>query len=453
MANYPVFHGITLANGAFVENLHVERLASDPIPVSAGRIWYNTTQKRLKFSTLDATGAVAVKYVPVDQDLTDTLNSATSYTDNSIAALINSAPVLLDTLRELADAIGDDPNFANTVINLVSGVNSNLANVYSAVNTEITLVRGVDVWQNTRIDASFGHANAAYERANNVSDQIQPAFTAANSAGQYANAAFVQANAAYGYANTEVLRLDGINTEQNTSIAASFLQANASFGHANAAYGYANTEVLRLDGINTEQNTSIAASFTQANAAYGYANTEVLRLDGINVEQNTSIAAAFTQANSAYTYANNEVSRIDGINTTQNTSIAAAFTQANAAYGYANTEVLRLDGINTTQNTSIAASFTQANAAFAAANTAESGIRSDYNARRFTYGSNVGATTHTINHNLNSTYVSFTVLVERANGYFYNDIVSVEQTTANTLTVYLTEANNIKAAIESFVTL
>ena len=453
MANYPVFHGITLANGAFVENLHVERLASDPIPVSAGRIWYNTTQKRLKFSTLDATGAVAVKYVPVDQDLTDTLNSATSYTDNSIAALINSAPVLLDTLRELADAIGDDPNFANTVINLVSGVNSNLANVYSAVNTEITLVRGVDVWQNTRIDASFGHANAAYERANNVSDQIQPAFTAANSAGQYANAAFVQANAAYGYANTEVLRLDGINTEQNTSIAASFLQANS-------AYTYANTEVLRLNGINVEQNTSIAASFLQANAsfghanaAYGYANTEVLRLDGINTEQNTSIAASFTQANAAYGYANTEVLRLDGINVEQNTSIAAAFTQANSAYTYANNEVSRIDGINTTQNTSIAASFTQANAAFAAANTAESGIRSDYNARRFTYGSNVGATTHTINHNLNSTYVSFTVLVERANGYFYNDIVSVEQTTANTLTVYLTEANNIKAAIESFVTL
>lgn len=43
--------------------------------------------------------------------------SSSSYTDNAIANLIGSAPGTLDTLNELANALGDDPNFATTVSN------------------------------------------------------------------------------------------------------------------------------------------------------------------------------------------------------------------------------------------------------------------------------------------------------------------------------------------------
>jgi hypothetical protein len=37
------------------------------------------------------------------------------YVDNKVASLVDSAPVTLDTLNELAAALGDDPNFATTV--------------------------------------------------------------------------------------------------------------------------------------------------------------------------------------------------------------------------------------------------------------------------------------------------------------------------------------------------
>lgn len=43
------------------------------------------------------------------------LNTAKSYSDTKIAQLVNSAPGTLDTLKELADALGGDPNFATTV--------------------------------------------------------------------------------------------------------------------------------------------------------------------------------------------------------------------------------------------------------------------------------------------------------------------------------------------------
>jgi len=45
--------------------------------------------------------------------------NAKSYTDTEIANLVDSAPETLDTLNELALALGDDPNFATTVTNLI----------------------------------------------------------------------------------------------------------------------------------------------------------------------------------------------------------------------------------------------------------------------------------------------------------------------------------------------
>jgi len=42
-----------------------------------------------------------------------------AYTDAQVASLVNSAPEILNTLKELADAIGDDANFATTISNQI----------------------------------------------------------------------------------------------------------------------------------------------------------------------------------------------------------------------------------------------------------------------------------------------------------------------------------------------
>ena len=60
----------------------------------------------------DATGAISV-----DTDVISTK----AYVDQEVAALVDSAPALLDTLNELAAAIGDDANFVNTVTTGLSG--------------------------------------------------------------------------------------------------------------------------------------------------------------------------------------------------------------------------------------------------------------------------------------------------------------------------------------------
>ena len=42
-----------------------------------------------------------------------------SAVDNKVSQLVNSAPATLDTLNELSNALGGDPNFATTVANMI----------------------------------------------------------------------------------------------------------------------------------------------------------------------------------------------------------------------------------------------------------------------------------------------------------------------------------------------
>jgi hypothetical protein len=117
---YPKFHGITLANNSVIENLHVERLAADPVPATAGRIWVNTTDKLLKFTGLDANGAVVVYSFATGADLVAGVADSKAYTDQAITNLKGVAPELLDTLGEIAAAINNDPNVYNTLVTLLT---------------------------------------------------------------------------------------------------------------------------------------------------------------------------------------------------------------------------------------------------------------------------------------------------------------------------------------------
>jgi len=98
----------------------------------------------------------------------EAISSANSYTDGEIAALVDSAPALLDTLNELAAAIADNPNYATDVANLVA---TKADTTY--VDSEIS---GLDT-------AAQGYADAAEIAANGYTDSaISTEVTNRNSA-------------------------------------------------------------------------------------------------------------------------------------------------------------------------------------------------------------------------------------------------------------------------------
>lgn len=69
MSRFPRMHGMSLAAGGFIENLRAERLTADPAELSAGRVWYNETEKALKFTSLNDAGGVVLHTVANEAQL------------------------------------------------------------------------------------------------------------------------------------------------------------------------------------------------------------------------------------------------------------------------------------------------------------------------------------------------------------------------------------------------
>lgn len=65
------------------------------------------------------TGVVTVPSLPLGTNTLQAANAA--FVQAAIANLVAAAPGSLDTLKELADALGGDPNFATTVLNALAG--------------------------------------------------------------------------------------------------------------------------------------------------------------------------------------------------------------------------------------------------------------------------------------------------------------------------------------------
>ena len=70
-------------------------------------------------ATLDAEG-----HIPVEQLANATVDltgyATETYVDTAVSTLVDAAPAALDTLNELAAALGDDANFATTITNSLS---------------------------------------------------------------------------------------------------------------------------------------------------------------------------------------------------------------------------------------------------------------------------------------------------------------------------------------------
>ena len=75
------------------------------------------------------------------------------------------------------------------------------------------------------------------------------------------------------------------------------------------------------------------------------------------------------------------------------------------------------------------------------------------NASKFGYVSASAALVHTVQHDLNTSPVLVSVYVEGDDGKFRNDIVAVEETSNNVLTIGLTESRKVKVAVMSLASI
>ena len=164
-------------------------------------------------------------------------NNAKAYTDSEVAALVDSAPALLDTLNELAAAIADNPNYASDVANLV------------ATKADTTYVDSEISGANT---TAQGYATTAENNAKGYADGLASNYDAAG-------AATSAENAAKSYA-------DSLASNYDPAGAASTAESNAN--------SYTDNSVNSLtDG--TTQFTEVSIGWMSREvAAYSYANSD-----------------------------------------------------------------------------------------------------------------------------------------------------------------------------------
>lgn len=136
------------------------------------------------------------------------VSTAEGYTDTAITNLVNGAPAVLDTLKELSDALGADKNFATTIANNIATAKSDAEGYTdSAISTEITS-------RNSAIATAKSQAIAAAET---YADSLASNYDAAGSATTAKTDAKSYAD---GLISTEI-------TNRNTAIATAKSDAEA----------------------------------------------------------------------------------------------------------------------------------------------------------------------------------------------------------------------------------
>lgn len=174
-----------------------------------------------------------------------TLSSAQSYADQKIADLVNSAPAVLDTLKELSDAIGGDQNFAATVAGQIGDVAADLvAEETRALAAEAALQAEIDAEEARALAAEALKLNKAGDTMTGELVMDNSDLKVKNPSGQViAHFDASESSAVFGYASPDNLTTEmvggaikveaGVNLGgAQTFIGAGFINVQESNGSA-----------------------------------------------------------------------------------------------------------------------------------------------------------------------------------------------------------------------------
>lgn len=157
--------------------------------------------------TYDALGAAA-----------DALADANAYTDLEIAALVDSAPAMLDTLNELAAAIADNPNYATDVANLVA-TKADTTYVDGEISAVDTAAQGyASTAQSNAESFATTAANNAQTAAETFASGLSVNYDAAGSAASAQTAAESYASGLDSATNTRIDNLDTDDVAEGTRL-------------------------------------------------------------------------------------------------------------------------------------------------------------------------------------------------------------------------------------------
>jgi hypothetical protein len=223
-----------------------------------------------------------------------------AYVDTQVSNLVDSAPGTLDTLNELAAALGDDPNYATTITNALAGklslsggtMTGAIAMGTNKITGLGTPTAGTDAATKDYIDTQTTSAGAS---ATAAALSATAAASSANAAATSATSANNSYTAVVGLTGAGILRDMGTITETDTT----------------------STTYLNIATVAASANNSASAAATSATSAAASASAAA-----------TSATAAATSATSA---ANSATAAATSATSAANSATAAANSAASAA--------------------------------------------------------------------------------------------------------------------------
>lgn len=507
---FPKFHGIQLAKNSWVENLHIERLAADPLLAeltSAGRFWFNTTDKVVRYTALDGEGAVVVKTVADAAGIQSLISTLQSTLESSIAttqgevdavevALAAETAARAAAITALQTALDDA--IAQEVIDRNAAIAVAAQNAADQLATETTARLAGDSAASTRMDGIQSELNTTQAGVGlsvdgtyipltgsnflDTATSLAQAQTLLDSALKTEETARIATAAALqsGINNEAQARADG-DTALQTQIEAwveAQLQGNANADLAEQAARLAADTALQTElnttqasiGLNTDGTFAAIEGSNYMDAAttvYGAAASLDLNLKRVDdalvaetaarqAEDSTlsaSLAAETLARTTADTVLQEEVNRIEagaGLETDGSYAAATGTNFLNAATSLKDAD-LKLDtAIKSEEQRAVAVEAglqTQLDAIVAASGDGAAALKTQLNSDRFKLETTVAATEHTVTHNLGTDFIHYTILVKGTDNKWRNDIVPVEIVNNNSFVVSLTESRNIRVVV------
>jgi hypothetical protein len=263
-----------------------------------------------------------------DSIASSTLSSANSYADTKVAAVINSAPATLDTLNELASALGNDANFATSTATLI-GSKANASDVYTKSQSDSNFEPKNANIQSHISDTSNPHsttkAQVGLGNVDNTSDSAKPISVATQSALD------LKADSASVYSKTQVYtktESDSNFESKNSNIQSHIASTSNPHSTTKAQVGLGNVD-------NTSDISKPISSATQVALDLKANSSDVISELDLKANQSDVTASLSLKANSADVYTKSEVDDIsantlDFANSYADTKVAAIVNSAPA---------------------------------------------------------------------------------------------------------------------------
>jgi len=250
------------------------------------------------------TGALAEVTVDIDQD-TVVVHDGTTVGGNYIvtkAQLESNVSILQGINTTQNTNITAVNGFAAGAFNTANGANGLAAGAYNTANTNatnISIIQGVDLTQNTNITAVNNYAVSAYNQANTNATNItavngfaQSAFNTANGANGLAAGAYNQANSAYSY------------TTQVEAIAQNaYNKANSAFDSSNAVNGFAISAFNKANSANILAQAAFDTANLKFDTSGGNINGDVVITanNDLTVTGNLYVSGSYNDGANAHT--------------------------------------------------------------------------------------------------------------------------------------------------------